>query len=169
MLRFLQKVWPEPGRDEGNSLGLALPWAVLLAGMLGVVFVLPEPESGMLGALLSFSSLWPVLLGAAIFTVAVWAGRRADRALYPKIPEGDLLIPLMAALDRLSNALASGGASVRQGYEKLAANQSRRLRGASNRLDEASVLTELWLRRWTVAGGLVFTLMLAVFALAALS
>ncbi len=168
MLRFLQKAWPESGDEARRMPGLFIPWSILLVGMFVVIAAFPEPPGGMLGAILSFSALWPALLGAAIFAAAMWAGRKTDRTLYPKIPEGDLLVPITAFLSRSREGIGGAFATGRDRYGKFAARREKNFRGVSERLDDASVLTELWLRRWTVAGGFVFTLVVAMFALAAL-
>ncbi|MDQ3509756.1 MAG: NADH-ubiquinone oxidoreductase [Actinomycetota bacterium] len=168
MLRFLQKAWPGTGGEARRMPGLFIPWTILIVGMFAVILAFPEPPGGMLAAILSFSALWPALFGIVIFFAAMWASRKTDRTLYPRIPEGDLLVPLTAFLNRSRDSIGAAFASGRERYGKFAAKRGRNFRDISERLDDASVLTELWLRRWTVAGGLVFTLVAAMFAFAAL-
>lgn len=168
MLRFLQKVWPEPGESAGSLRGLFAPWVSLLAGMFVFIAFAPQPPNGTLYALLSFSALWPALAGAAVFFAAVKLAGKTRRRLYPQIPEGDLLVPLSKTLLLARNVLFSGLASGREGFGGLFKRISRNLREAAGLLDDVSVLAELWLRRWTVAAGFLFALTVVMFALAAL-
>ena len=99
---------PKPSSSEhGSAIGLIAPWASLVVAAL----VLPwwfAPESSITWQLANIiNSLWPVLLGVAIIVAVLMLTRhRKQQAgmlspqrhgfpdFIPRIPPGDLLIPL---------------------------------------------------------------------------
>lgn len=99
---------PKPSTSEhGSAIGLIIPWALLVVTAL----VLPwwfAPSSPITWQLTdSINSLWPVLLGATLMiAVLFWMRHRQRQAgmsshtgrkypdFAPRIPPGDLLIPL---------------------------------------------------------------------------
>lgn len=168
MLRFLYSIYcgfgPAPGAEKRLPAGLVLPWSVVLGGMFALLFVLPAPPAGLGYALLSFSALWPTALGVALFFGALWLGRRT-RLRYPSIPEGDLLIPATSGISAVEAAGRRVGGALLSGYGALSGRARRRLSGTSGEIGTLAVLTELSLRRWTVAGGVVVALVGAMFAL----
>ena len=93
--------------EHGSAIGMIIPWALLVVSAL----VLPwwfAPASATTWQLTNIiSSLWPVLLGAAlIVAVLLWMRHRRRQAgmlspqgheypdFVPRIPPGDILIPL---------------------------------------------------------------------------
>lgn len=66
MGRFLLAAWTRSDRrsDGGRfSAGLWLPWAVLLAAVATLVVLLPDDVADTLDLVLSFSALWPAVVG----------------------------------------------------------------------------------------------------------
>ncbi|MGI8650893.1 MAG: proton-conducting transporter membrane subunit, partial [Rubrobacter sp.] len=172
MMRFLQRVWRAQTRQPGGSgrpaPGLALPWVFLLGGMFAILAFLDPPPSGLAYALLSFSAVWPVVAGIVIFLVAVsLLGKRAG-LFYPRVPEGDLLVPVAAAIAGSYSAAESAARSVRSRLSGPVIVARHGLGALFGRLGALTVLTEVWLRRWTISGGLVLALTVAMFFFAAL-
>lgn len=162
MGRFLLAAWP---RSEGDhaSPGLWPPWAVLLGAVATLVVVLPDDVAGTLDLILSFSALWPVAVGAAVFLAGLLSVRRRGRGFGPGIPEGDLLVPAVRLLS------SAGGFSRRRllpglrGMGTRAASELDRFRHATqpralvDRAEDA-------MASWTVATGLFAALAVALLA-----
>ena len=162
MGRFLLAAWP---RSEGDhaSPGLWPPWAVLLGAVATLVVVLPDDVAGTLDLILSFSALWPVAVGAAVFLAGLLSVRRRGRGFGPGIPEGDLLVPAVRLLS------SAGGFSRRRllpglrGMGTRAASELDRFRYATqpralvDRAEDA-------MASWTVATGLFAALAVALLA-----
>lgn len=99
---------PKPSASEhGSAIGLIMPWALLVVTAL----ILPwwfAPASATTWQLTNIiSSLWPILFGVALISaVLLWMRHRRRQAgmlspqgheypdFVPRIPPGDLLIPL---------------------------------------------------------------------------
>ena len=162
MGRFLLAAWP---RSEGDhaSPGLWPPWAVLLGAVATLVVVLPDDVAGTLDLILSFSALWPVAVGAAVFLAGLLSVRRRGRGFGPGIPEGDLLVPAVRLLS------SAGGFSRRRllpglrGMGTRAASELDRFRHATqpralvDRAEDA-------MASWTIATGLFAALAVALLA-----
>lgn len=161
LARFLWSLAREevsPG--DSPAAGLWLPWAVLLAGVAGMVFLIPYPAI----ETLSFTSVWPVALGTALAAGAWLLGRRGFLRA-PYIPEGDLLLPATAALSGVAR-LWTGGIAPRweSGRDRLVKRYQRRRERVS--LRERAAWLEGYLRTWLVAGTL-FALLIAAVILSA--
>ncbi len=94
MLHFLQRLVPTAAedRDAAAPAGLTLPWLGVAAAAIAVPWALYPVATGgslaePLGLAALWSSLWPVLLGAALF-----AGLRRWGRHLPRVPEGDIVI-----------------------------------------------------------------------------
>ncbi|WP_119068683.1 complex I subunit 5 family protein [Rubrobacter indicoceani] len=174
MMRFLHemhgRLFPADAGERSSparlSPGLAGPWFFLLGGMFAVLGFLDPPPSGLLYALLSFSALWPVVLGAALYLV--FGLSRQVRLPYPKVPEGDLIVPVSRAISGGYGAAGSSVKALRAGLSGPASQTETGLRKALGWLGDRFALTEVWLRKWTVSGGIVLTLTVALFLIAAL-
>ncbi|MDQ4083895.1 MAG: hypothetical protein M3117_05815, partial [Actinomycetota bacterium] len=173
LARFLLSVQPHSGDEEkGPGAGLWAPWAVTVGGVATLILFFPNPISELPELVLSYSALWPVLLGALLAGGAVLLDRRSGgkvRAkIEPGIPEGDLLIPfswLLGGLRRGWNAY------VLPAWERMAellSSQIQRSRSGFGRLGSAATKLESRMQFWTVAGGLSLLVAIALLALTAL-
>ncbi len=93
MARFLFAVLPrtEPGK---LFAGLWLPWAAQLGLITFGILALPGNPLQTAGVTLSFSTIWPVTLGV-LLAAAFWIlGPRMGLEATPRVPPGDILVPL---------------------------------------------------------------------------
>ncbi|HMN95451.1 MAG TPA: proton-conducting transporter membrane subunit [Phycisphaerales bacterium] len=93
-----------PTRSATAPIGLALPWWILAVGAFIVPWiVLPSATEVPRGAAFApgalWDGLWPVILGALLAE-----GIRRSRTPLPRIPEGDIVVPLERDLPRLTAA-----------------------------------------------------------------
>jgi NADH:ubiquinone oxidoreductase subunit 5 (subunit L)/multisubunit Na+/H+ antiporter MnhA subunit len=168
MGRFLMLVWWERPAGHGSFAGLAGPWAVLLAAVAGVMWVVPgryelEAVSAYLpGPAAAWLAVWPVVAGAVLLWVLVQGARRlrvpAERVA---VTPGDLLVPLERGLARARRAVSVDVRPIGNPVIALAAlwHGVYAASGRTERLAEV----ERGLTRWGVASGL-FVLLAAAFA-----
>jgi formate hydrogenlyase subunit 3/multisubunit Na+/H+ antiporter MnhD subunit len=171
--RFLLLVVRHSRPDPHHPLvpGLWVPWAVLLAALGGVLWVLPRyyeleidpPGLPYPGAV--WMSIWPVVAGALLVWGAVHFVRR--REFSPdrlRIAAGDLLVPTERVLGRLARWW---GRVVPAEPVNPIATLSSRWYGIYARTDKQSamLLLEERLTRWVVAGLLVVALTAMIFGL----
>src|SRR5690606_2589479 len=98
-LRFLLCSAPHGAETEGGAprAGLWLPWVLLIAADVLVLFVAPvdtPPLRDLAQAEQLWSATWPMLAGAAVAVCSWSAGRLLSWS--PVVPAGDLLLPAQA-------------------------------------------------------------------------
>jgi hydrogenase-4 component B len=165
MARFLVLVWPRKSDQSHLSVGLWVPWGLLVAAAATTLFVWPGSAISrwdMLHPGNAWLAAWPVLAGALISLVAWrWGPHLGDRMA---IPAGDLLALVERAgawwkarqpARGLTGALATANASAQQRWTWFV-----------DRLDTASLPSRIEhaLQRWPVTGT-VFLLIAAAFVL----
>ena len=165
MARFVLEVWPRGPAAHHRLDGVALTaWSLLLAAVLGVVWVVPWPSiRGPLREGLSFAAfrtaLWPVLIGAAL----AWrlARSRRGRLLVGRlqIPAGDLAALAERGWSALRRRPGGGPEEARSRWpgQKWRAPLER----ATVRIEEAATILEQSLTGWTV-GGSAFLVIIGV-------
>lgn len=164
MARFLWQVRQSRNDVDGaRTLGLAVPWLMLLAVMLAGVWLLPPDRAALLTPAAMSAAALPLALGALLALVGGWLLRGRNVAL----PSGDVLGPIEAAgrwlWDRLpvaANALTALRMKTREPWHDCCADWRAALPAAS---------LETWLRTGRGAGltSLAIALFLvALFALA---
>ena len=174
MARFLFFVWPRAGEGEGSTgAGLWAPWALSVGGVATFVLFLPIPAPELAGILLSPSALWPVAVGASLAAGALLLNRRSGgrlrSGLEPRIPEGDLVVPVNGLLGFVRGIWRRRISPMRQGLTKrLALLVDRCHRGLRDVRAGAAGL-EIRVRHWTVAGSLFVGLVAVLLALLALA
>lgn len=170
MIRFLVAAWPERGAERGAPpMGLFLPWAVTLAGVAGLVLLVPGVFSEFSSLLLSSSSMWPVAAGAALAGGAWLLRRRVRPTMEPTIPEGDLLVPVTRSLEYLSGAWSFLALPLwRRALQRISLRTSVYEEGAL-RLQDAAEKAETRVQYWIVAGTLTLLLAGLLLVLAALA
>ncbi|HSL00785.1 MAG TPA: complex I subunit 5 family protein [Rubrobacteraceae bacterium] len=164
MGRFLVSAWPR-GEGGGLKAGLWVPWSALLVCVAALVLTLPESIAETLGLVLSFDALWPVVVGVLLAGVAWLATWRRGARLGPAIPEGDLLIPVLRALDGLRGLWRGDPVSRWRDLAERAALSPARL-GLGYALRGVARL-ESRLRYWAVTGALFLSLVALYVALIA--
>jgi formate hydrogenlyase subunit 3/multisubunit Na+/H+ antiporter MnhD subunit len=164
LIRFL-RVMSLQEAETGKSPppGMWLPWALVVAGVAAVVFLLPEPVA----ATLSLSALWPVALGIALAAATVALVRRGALRS-PQVPEGDLLIPVLRLLSGIYRLWAG---RVMPAWESMLEQASKQYVRLTERREpgEYAGLLEDRLRLWTIAGTVFVLLVSALLALAVLA
>jgi hydrogenase-4 component B len=146
------------GHSEGPGRASWLPWALLLAAVLLLPWVL-EPVLGLeapgpsLAPVSLWESLWPLALG-----VAALAGvRRFARGL--RLPAGDVVVPLAAAASWTIRSVVRTGDSLEERarvlQEKVASTPD--LPGAMARVDDL-------LTRWSTGAVLLVGVAAAIVA-----
>lgn len=103
MARFIILVWPKEKEKGHLSVGLVLPWGILVAATALTLFVWPaslDTARSTLNPLKWWVSLWPVILGLLI-SIGAWAMARR-RTVRIEIPAGDLV----ALTERIGSSLA---------------------------------------------------------------
>jgi NADH:ubiquinone oxidoreductase subunit 5 (subunit L)/multisubunit Na+/H+ antiporter MnhA subunit len=100
--RFLWLVWPARRQGHGDlRAGMAIPWAVLTAGVVAGFFFarsqgLVNAAWLSLGPLSVWASVWPMLVaGIVVLLVATRPGVARGLARI-NIPEGDIVVPVAA-------------------------------------------------------------------------
>jgi len=177
MARFLFFVWPRGGdaedAEKSPTAGLWAPWALSVGGVATFVLFLSIPAPELAGMLLSFSSLWPVALGAALATGTWLINRRSDGKLRsrsePRIPEGDLVVPMSGLLSRTRDAWKDHVSPIRKGLNQRLSSLADRCRGRLHGLRAGAAGLESRVQYWTVAGSLFMLLVAALLALLALA
>jgi hydrogenase-4 component B len=109
MLRFLWLVWPRPAADAARlPAGLAAPWLALAAGWLVVPWMLAEPalRAEAIRWPAAWNSGWPLALAGAIAGVLLLMRLAGRGPAMPRVPPGDLGIPLERGLGAVARALA---------------------------------------------------------------
>lgn len=95
MIRFFVTVWPDRFTSSQGSLGLRLPWTVMVFFVALGAWLLPEAQ-GSIGKALSLNALapalWPVAAGILLALIASVVYRRKTPRLIPSIPAGDLVV-----------------------------------------------------------------------------
>jgi hydrogenase-4 component B len=109
MLRFLWLAWPRPVAEAGRvPVRLFAPWLALAAGWLVVPWMLAEPV--LRAEAIRWPAAWSAILPLAIAgTIAggLFVLRRAGRCpAMPRVPPGDLGIPLERGVAAVACALA---------------------------------------------------------------
>lgn len=140
------------------------PWVVLLVGVLSLSWAITADAAGKaLVQTLTFSALWPVLIGS-LLSWAAWQWRgRAHKTLL-RIPPGDILLGaswLWSHCLQVTRLLNARGARVRQGTQWRQKTRQLLL------LQFSKVLFNLEgrLSLWTSAGILLLALLTAAFSL----
>ena len=174
MARFLIFVWPRAGDGEkGPEAGLWAPWALSVGGVATFVLFLPIPIPELAGILLTFSSLWPVTVGVALATGAWLLNRRSGGklrcGLEPRVPEGDLVVPMSGLLGLARDAWMDHVSPIRKGLAERLASLANRCRAGLRKLRVGASELESRARYWTVAGSLFVLLVAALFVLSALT
>jgi formate hydrogenlyase subunit 3/multisubunit Na+/H+ antiporter MnhD subunit len=164
MARVLVLVWharASTAHGAGGG-GLAVPWGVTLAAVLGLVWVLPWPElSGAAQASLGAAYRWPTFWPPAVAALAAWLVWRRTAAAQvlgtPSIPPGDLIVPAGVVLGWLAAAVRW----VCEGADRVDIDL-RRAVGLPASGDVARVLhaVEAGLGEWLVAGVVLLALLL---------
>ncbi|GAA5234772.1 NADH/ubiquinone/plastoquinone (complex I) [Verticiella sediminum] len=157
MARFGFLLWHEPvGKPKP---GLAAPWLVLL-GMVAVVGFVPAlfPSALIEEALAPshwWGASWPVLLGLVLAGAAARWWRRA-----PRVPEGDILWPIVACVRAVGARIAWRRAS--EAWAALQDGIAARSALAWRLLDRRVGAGERWLTAWPVlAGAMLAAIVLA--------
>ena len=166
MARFLWLVWPVRGAAADDSAGLWLPWSLMIASVGVGVWLLPGSWE-LLPAKLSPDKLWlatwPLLTGAALASLSVFARRRLPRWRALEVPAGDLLVLAQRLVARLpgrrSRPPALGNADL------LAARLRRVLHAATRELGGTLLAVEASLRSWPAAGSALIAAMAALYLL----
>ncbi len=165
MGRFLLAVWPRTSSSTQRlPLGMWIAWLTLLALMLGWIVALPSGILDVVNRTLAFSALWPLVVGALIIAAVYYGQQRTGNALRLVIPEGDVLVLVIAFL----HALRRGWQLVVEPRWKAGWNHMTR-RWSAYRQNISDwpdlVRMERWLRSWPVAGTLFVVLVLVILAL----
>lgn len=108
MLRFLWLAWPRSSSLASSAaMGLWAPWLALLGGCFAWPWIVAPPalRAGAAGVPVLWSAAWPIALAAAVATGAVLLCRAGRIPGLPRIPAGDLGIPLERALVGLGRRL----------------------------------------------------------------
>lgn len=174
MARFLFFVWPRAGDgSQKPKAGLWAPWVLSVGGVATFVLFLSIPAPELAGSLLSFSSLWPVTLGAALaagtWLVSRRSGGKLRSGIEPRIPEGDLVVPMSDLLSRTRDAWKDHVSPIRKGLDQRLSSLADRCRGVSHELRAVASGLESRVQYWTVAGSLFMVLVAALLALVALA
>ena len=153
MARFLFTI--RPGSETGKlSTGLWLPWAAqLLLATVGVI-ALPGGPLTTVGLTLSFSTFWPLAVAALLVLGYIQLRQRAGLGTGPRIPEGDLIHPLINLLELLRRAWNSGITAWNRISNEPGLLDGRSGTGPGIRL----IQVEDSLRYWTLAGTLFVAL-----------
>jgi hypothetical protein len=94
MIRFFVTLWPDRFAGSQGSLGLRLPWTVMVFFVALGGWLLPEAQTSVHKALSldAFSpALWPVVAGIFLALMAFALFRRKTKRWIPSIPAGDLV------------------------------------------------------------------------------
>ena len=108
MLRFLWLAWPRASRiAPPAAMGLWAPWLALLGGCFTWPWIVAPPalRAGVAGVPALWGAAWPIALAAAVATGAVLLRRAGRIPALPRIPAGDLGIPLERSLVGLGRRL----------------------------------------------------------------
>ena len=161
MARFLFSV--QSGSEPGKlSPGLWLPWAAQLGLATIGILALPGGPLTTIGLTLSFSTFWPLAVGA-LLAWGYWQLRqRRNLGTGPRIPEGDLLVLFVRLLEILHGAWNSGVVAWNRASGEPGLRDGRYGSGPGISL----VWVENSLRYWTVAGTLFVALVVVLVVLA---
>lgn len=165
--RFLYLVWPRPrGIHQRVSIGMWLPWSVLVASVVGAIWILRwnsvlDPYWFKASPTLVWKNTWPIALAAAFVTlVSRWNTLRVHLSAV-KIPAGDLIVPLGMLTRQLSVNLQNQIAEL---LTRLSLAISLRLPAVSTiRPRPAAGCTQL--ENWFVVGFFTLVLAAALFTL----
>lgn len=106
MLHFVRVLARQPADHDPAPLGLVLPWAVAaIASLVAPWVVMPMTGMSPLATLAPaalWASIWPMLVGAALFAALLRFGARL-----PTVPEGDIVVLAYVARPRLARAGAA--------------------------------------------------------------
>jgi hypothetical protein len=174
MARFMLFVWPRAGTREGGAeAGLWVSWLASVGGVAALILFLPDPIAALPGLVVSVSALWPVALGTLLAAGAWLLNRRSDgklRARFePKIPEGDLIVPMSGLLGRIRSGWKGRLAPAWGGLMEGLGSRRKRFGSDLGRLQSAASGAEARIRYWTVAGSLFALLVAALLVLSALT
>jgi formate hydrogenlyase subunit 3/multisubunit Na+/H+ antiporter MnhD subunit len=146
----------EPKNATGVPLALSIP--VIACGLAALVlpwWLWPAHDPRPLGYALKLESLWtalwPVLIGV-VLAVAVGRLVAARKPALPRVPEGDLVVPLERMVEGLVRAFHQRPSV---GPDAIPAWHARRLRRCSAALEAV-------LESWPVAGILLIGVLVAV-------
>ena len=161
MARFLFSV--QSGSEPGKlSPGLWLPWATQLGLATIGILALPGGPLTTIGLTLSFSTFWPLAVGA-LLAWGYWQLRqRRNLGTGPRIPEGDLLVLFVRLLEILRGAWNSGVVAWNRASGEPGLRDGRYGSGPGISL----VRVENSLRYWAVAGTLFVALVVVLVVLA---
>ncbi len=172
MGRFLYLLWPRPtGKATRLPAGLWVPWVVLLVGIPLMALLLPwhdviQMTQQSLTSKILKSTVWPVCVGALLVWGMLACSRRYGVGVARWIPAGDLLMPAVWLMQRLS-----------QVYHVYVVTPS--VTWWTHRVPPWHRLSALWLqgrlltqwegrlRSWVVAGTLFLVLAITLLALLA--
>lgn len=155
MLRFMVKVG-EQAHASAHARPrprVVLPWlALVIAGAVAPWMLFAGATGSSPGYPLSLANLWagawPLAVAGAAAVVA-WR----SRLRMPAVPEGDLLVPVLA----LARRTVAWAADLKRPALAL---PPARLRAATGRFDRWMARAESLLSRWSVAGTLLLVLMM---------
>jgi formate hydrogenlyase subunit 3/multisubunit Na+/H+ antiporter MnhD subunit len=165
MLRFLGLVQPSVTLDAGRpAVGLVAPWLALGAAWLSVPWALAPPalraEAVASGA--AWTGAWPVALAGGIAWLVLRGIRAGRLPAIPRVPPGDLGIPLERALLRLGRAtrklLGERLPQALDGAKGRIRPAAHRRAGWSDRLGAG----EAHLAAWSVTGVMVVLLAISL-------
>lgn len=140
------------------------PWVVLLVGVLSLSwFVTADSVEETFVKTLSFSALWPVLLGS-LLSWAAWRWRGRAHKTLVHLPPGDILLGaswLWSHCRQLIRSSNVQGARVRQGTQWRQKSRQRLFLQFSELLSNLEERLSLW----TSAGALFLALLIVAFSL----
>ena len=162
MGRFLFAV--RPGSEAGKlSAGLWLPWAAQLGLATVGILALPGGPLKTAGLTLSFSTLWPLVVGVLLVWGFLQLRRRTNVGTGPRVPEGDLLVPLAHLLELSRRVWNTGVVASDKSSPEPGPRVERYSRGANA---GSLMWLEASLRNWALAGTLLIALVVALIFLA---
>jgi formate hydrogenlyase subunit 3/multisubunit Na+/H+ antiporter MnhD subunit len=109
MLRFLRIAWPcSTAKAEPLPGAMLVPWLALFVAWLAAPWLLAAPalRADAAGPGAAWNASWPILLAGVIAIAALRLRGRGRVAAMPRIPAGDLGIPLERGVLMLGRALA---------------------------------------------------------------
>ncbi len=159
MLRFLLLIRTEMGeahQAKPYQLWIWLPWAGLVALVVAITWLLPwyvELEVADPGAVTLarvWSAVWPVTAGIGVFGGAQYVLHRAPMQIPWRIPPGDLIVPIEAALRRTPGIVERPPIP---SPRRVVVGRFQRRRWSLRRIEEA-------LAQWGTAGIVLMSLLI---------
>lgn len=166
MARYLFLVWPRETGKGRLTIGLWLPWAILVAAAALTLSAWPA-SAELARASLSWektrASLWPVVAGLAISGSAWWMTRHRAKP-FGQIPAGDLAVLLEHAGARMRKLWSAAAAAESLAKRTHAIQKGGEFILAWVTASTSPIRSERNLQRWPVAC-LTFLLLAPIFYL----